>query len=139
MKIFILFLLTIGVVSAAPTVTSTAKHLLKELISAVADLKLNLPEKILEIYVPDAFRKTQCTLKNFCKAGKGLSEYEGKVLGLKKEDWTLHRLLTAYTRHTTCTDAENQDLILLHQFLEDVQHCAQKQYVNLNDKNEKRG
>ncbi|KAK3526343.1 hypothetical protein QTP70_024267 [Hemibagrus guttatus] len=105
MKIFLLFLLTAMVVTAAPYLSksdeSKLQHvILEEIIQSTKDLKDLLKA---DLFVQKVIISEDCTRPNFCKAGKILGMYRAEELGLKQTDWLLPRKLVAYTRDCVVT------------------------------------
>ncbi|KAI5100708.1 hypothetical protein C0J45_9694 [Silurus meridionalis] len=97
----------------------------------VKSLKKNLTEKTLQKKVKNVFMDKLCNSEMLCKAGKVLSAYKASDLGLKSEwYWRLPRHLRAYSKQQNCTDTDEMELVPLHQFLDKIHSCAQKEYAN---------
>ncbi|KAI5100710.1 hypothetical protein C0J45_9696 [Silurus meridionalis] len=120
MKIISLLFLNLVVVIAAPHASASDEHklqrvILEEIIHSVKDVKDILKAENM----------------NFCKAGNLLSVFKAEMLGLKENDWLLPRKLVAYTRKIHCQEPASGDLITLHQLLDNIHQCAQKEYTNI--------
>ncbi|GAA6094532.1 uncharacterized [Tachysurus ichikawai] len=64
-----------------------------------------------------------------CEAGTVLSAYNSSSLGLKSPiDWRLPRILLAYSNK--CTRTDQQESIPLHQLLDKIKRCGQKELAN---------
>ncbi|KAF5904890.1 4-hydroxythreonine-4-phosphate dehydrogenase [Clarias magur] len=129
MKIFLLLLLAAAAVIAAPHASEERKlqHvILREIIESVKDMKDQLKA---EIFVQNVITTEHCTHKNFCKAGNILSAYKAEDLGLQEKDWLLPRKLVAYTRDINCKDPSSEDRVKLHQLLDNIHQCAQKEFT----------
>ncbi|KAF7702340.1 hypothetical protein HF521_001623 [Silurus meridionalis] len=133
MKIISLLFLNLVVVIAAPHASASDEHklqrvILEEIIHSVKDVKDILKA---EIFVHKVISTEHCTNMNFCKAGNLLSVFKAEMLGLKENDWLLPRKLVAYTRKIHCQEPASGDLITLHQLLDNIHQCAQKEYTNI--------
>ncbi|KAL7858502.1 hypothetical protein AOLI_G00186040 [Acnodon oligacanthus] len=137
MKTYLLFLLTIAAVTAAPAtpVTSGKQKLqsviLKEIIENVKHLDAILDMTKKKMFVQQVIKPGHCTPQNVCKAGEVLEKLKAEDLGLQEKNWLLPRKLVALTRNIQCKNSASDHDIELHQLLSNIQHCAQE----MNTKN----
>ncbi|KAI5626797.1 hypothetical protein C0J50_13295 [Silurus asotus] len=119
MKSFPLLFLGILLVTGAPHTRSPHQECM-------------LQRRILEEIIQHVKVLTRTGCDNFHKAGKVLSGYEAKSLGLTEKDWLLPRSLKSYSQNTHCnfkTQMANfTDEVEFPQLLENIKLCAQEKY-----------